>query len=124
MKKYSSFFFFLAFFDVTVTMFSIGCASRTTVNNLGVYDLSYPNSQQCLLIIPSQITVDTIDGDTVQWNWNKLETRVSIPSGSHILSIKRDKKVIDIIFNFLPNISYTFSVKKGVVTIIEANSAK
>jgi hypothetical protein len=106
---------------VTMMMFFTRCASRT-VNNIGAYDLSYPDSQQSLLIIPRQITIDAIDGDTVQWNWNNIETRVTIPSGLHTLSVKKDKKIIDITFDFIPHVSYTFSTKKSVVSIIEADT--
>ncbi|MDR0708010.1 MAG: hypothetical protein LBF60_09095 [Treponema sp.] len=116
LKKPLEAFFFIS--GVISIMFAAGCAGAA-VNNIGVYDLSYPAAQQCLLIIPRQITVLTIDGDTVQWNWNNVETRVTIPSGSHVLSIKRNKKNVDIMFDFMPNAFYTFNIKKGVVTIIE-----
>jgi hypothetical protein len=101
-----------------------GGAGKTAVNNIGVYDLSYPDEQQCLLIIPRQITVHTIDGDTVQWNWNNSETRVKIPSGPHMLSVKRDKETVDIMFDFMPDASYTFSTKNGAVTVVAASKAQ
>ncbi|MDR2447233.1 MAG: hypothetical protein LBD58_08105 [Treponema sp.] len=124
LKKPLAAFFFIS--GVTVIIFFASCAGSVSrkagvvVNYIGVYDLSSPAMQQCLLIIPRQITVLTIDGDTVQWNWNNVETHVRIPSGSHVLSVKRNKKTVDIMFNFMPNAFYTFNIKKGVVTIIEA----
>jgi hypothetical protein len=115
MKKYGLFFTSSIIAGLLIT----GCTS-TTVNNLGAYDLSYSDSQQCLLIIPPKITVHTIDGDTVQWNWKKIETRVNIPLGVHVFSISSaNKKINDISFDFKQGSSYTFSIKKRSVTIIE-----
>ncbi|MDR1072182.1 MAG: hypothetical protein LBL45_00690 [Treponema sp.] len=124
MKKYSLMSLFLI---SGVIMLFAGCAgsvSGSAANNISVYDLSYPDAQQCLLIIPRQITVVAIDGDTVQWNWNNIETRVKIPSGSHVLSVKRKKETVGIMFNFMQGVFYTFNAKNGAVAIVETAKAQ
>lgn len=118
---------FFRMFSVVVIMLLAGCAGSAESragNNIGVYDLSSPDERQCLLIIPRQTTVIAIDGDTVQWNWNNIETRVKIPSGSHVLSVKRNKKTVDIMFDFAPGAFYTFSTKNGVVTVVVASKTQ
>ncbi|MDR0558170.1 MAG: hypothetical protein LBG43_09980 [Treponema sp.] len=124
MKKCRLMSLFLVFGVIMLFADCAGSADGKAGATISVYDLSCPDAQQCLLIIPRQITVVAIDGDTVQWNWNNSETRVKIPSGSHVLSVKRKKEDVDIMFNFMQGAFYTFNIKSGTVAIIEAAKAQ
>jgi hypothetical protein len=58
-----------------------GCAST---NDLGIYDSTAAKSQLCTIIIDRNVTIDTMDGDTVHWGyWVDGKVKVSIPAGSH-----------------------------------------
>jgi hypothetical protein len=127
MKKNS---FFAGMFGMVLAfgMLIVGCATK--YRDIGVYDSSYPQNQQCTLMVPGTIAVPTMDGDTVYW---RSMTKVIIPAGIHELTYNYQKDsgsgggilgLVGVIsdrtsaiageklsFNFQANETYTFKIK-------------
>ncbi len=118
-RKIGSLFFLRTIPVALIAVFAASCAGTESVY-LGSYDARYPDMQQCLLMIPPKVTVLTIDGDTVQWNRNRINTSVNIPAGGHMFSLTYGGKKFDhISFYFKPGETYTFVYKDRMVSVVE-----
>jgi hypothetical protein len=69
-----------------------GCQSSPA--DLGVYDLSVPAEQNCILSIPYSIVVDEYDGQEVDW-YNRVYKKLKAGSDFYIIRIPAGIHIFD-----------------------------